>query len=382
MPVQEKVELRKGLKDVHFDRTETTFIDGKEGKLLYRGFNIHDLAEKSTFEETAYLLLYESLPNRSQLDQFDAELRAARQLPDELPSLIQGIKDAHPMDVLRTSVSAMSSLDPDVLDMSRDATLGKSIRLIATVPAIVAAHHRIRNGKQPIASDPALPHAANFLKMLFGEEPDPEDSRLIDKDLVLHAEHGVNASTFGARVAASTGADYYATITSAIAVLKGPKHGGAAEAVISMAQEIGSVENASQYVEDLLANGGRIMGFGHPVYKAVDPRSLHLKAEAEALARRKNEPRWFAILQAVTETEALKKRAKFGVNPNVDFWAGAVYSLLGIPDDLFVPLFAIGRMPGWTAHVLEQYSKRDILRPRLQYVGECDREYVPIEERG
>ena len=382
MPVQEKVELRKGLKDVHFDRTETTFIDGKEGKLLYRGFNIHDLAEKSTFEETAYLLLYGSLPSRSELDRFDAKLRAARQLPDELLSVIGSIQDAHPMDVLRTSVSAMSSLDPDILDMSRDGTLSKGIRLIAAVPVIVAAHHRIRSGEPPNASDPALPHAANFMKMLSGEEPDPKDSRLIDKDFVLHAEHGVNASTFAARVAASTGADYYAAITAAIAVLKGPKHGGAAEAVMTMAHDIGSVENAAQYVEGLLANGGRVMGFGHPVYKAVDPRSLHLKAEAEKLARRKDEPRWFSILQAVTETEALKRRAKLGINPNVDFWAGAVYSLLGIPDDLFVPLFAIGRMPGWTAHVLEQYSKRDVLRPRLQYVGECHRRYVPIEERG
>ncbi|MDP7578374.1 MAG: citrate/2-methylcitrate synthase [SAR202 cluster bacterium] len=383
MPIQEsKVEIRKGLKDVHFDRTKTAFIDGRSGTLLYRGFSIHDLAEKSTFEETSYLLLYGSLPNRAELDKFDTELKSARELPDELLSIIHGIKHAHPMDVLRTTVSAMSSLDPDVLNMSRNAVLEKGVRLIASVPSIVAAHYRIRNGDPPIASNPTLSHAANFLSMLFGTDPHAEDSRLIDKDLILHAEHGVNASTFAARVAASTSADYYATITAAISVLKGTKHGGAAEGVITMTQAIGSEENASEYVEKVIANGGRIMGFGHPVYKAVDPRSLHLKAEAEKLAHRKNEPRWFSILQAVTETEALKKRAKLGINPNVDFWAGAIYSLLDIPDDLFVPLFAIGRMPGWTAHVLEQYSKRDILRPRLEYTGEHDLLYVPIEERG
>ena len=383
MPIQKsKVELRKGLKDVHFDRTKTAFIDGKKGTLLYCGFNIHDLAEKSTFEETSYLLLYGSLPNRSELDKFDTELRSGRELPDDILRIIHEIKHAHPMDVLRTSVSAMSSLDHDVLNMSKDAVLKKGVRLIASVPSIVAAHHRIRNGDLPINPNPTLPHAANFLSMLFGIEPNMEDSRLVDKDFILHAEHGVNASTFAARVAASTSADYYSTITAAISVLKGIKHGGAAEGVINMTQAIGSEENAPQYVEQVLANGGRIMGFGHPVYKAVDPRSLHLKAEAEKLAHRKNEPRWFSILQAVTETKALKKRAKLGINPNVDFWAGAIYSLLGIPDDLFVPLFAIGRMPGWTAHVLEQYSKRDILRPRLEYVGEHDLPYVPIEKRG
>ena len=382
MTTETKVELRKGLRDVHFDRTETSYIDGKAGKLLYRGFNIHDLAEKSSFEETSYLLLHGALPTKSELGAFDAELRASRGLPTVVLDVIAATKNAHPMDVMRTATSAMSAADEgDITDLSREPTLRRGTRLTAALPAIVAAHHRLRTGQEPVPPDSRLPHAANFLNMLFGEPPRDDDAKLIDKDFVLHAEHGVNASTFGARVAASTGADYYATITAAISVLKGPKHGGAAEGVMKMAQEIGSVENAKAYVDDLLAGGGRVMGFGHPVYKTTDPRSVHMKAEARALADRMDQPKWFAILQAVTETEALKKRARLGTNPNVDFWAGAVYSLLGIPDDLFIPLFAIGRMPGWTAHVLEQYSKRDLLRPRLLYSGEHDREYVPVDDR-
>ena len=382
MALEETVELHKGLRDVHFDRTDTSFIDGAKGTLLYRGYNIHDLAENSTFEETSYLLLHGTLPTQAELSHFDDELRSERELPDELLRVIEATKDAHPMDVLRTAVSAMSSLDRDLSDLSPEATLPRGVRLTASVPTIVAAHHRVRSGMEVVTPDPELAHAANFLYMLFGNRPSHDEARLIDKDLILHAEHGVNASTFAARVAASTRADIYAAITAAIAALKGPLHGGAAEGVMKMAEGIGSVENAQRYVESVLGNGGRVMGFGHPVYKAVDPRSVHMKAEAKALGERKAQPKWFSILQAVTETEALKRRGKHGVNPNVDFWAGAVYSLLNIPDDLFIPVFAIGRMPGWTAHILEQYSRKDLLRPRLLYAGPMDQEYVPIEQRG
>ena len=382
MAVEEKVQLHKGFRDVHFDRTNISFIDGKEGTLLYRGYSIHDLAEKSTFEETSYLLLQGALPTRAELDGFDSELRSARELPDEVLRVIATTRDAHPMDVLRTAVSSMSALEQDLSDNSRVATLQRGVRLIASVPSIVAAHHRVRIDKEPVAPDPTLAHAANFLYMLFGGRPAPDEARLVDKDFILHAEHGVNASTFAARVAASTRADFYAAITAAISVLKGPLHGGAAEGVMKMAEGIGSVENAQRYVEGVLSNGGRVIGYGHPVYRAVDPRSLHMKAEAKALAERKAQPKWFSILQAVTETEALKRRERRGTHPNVDFWAGAVYSLLNIPDDLFIPLFAIGRMPGWTAHVMEQYTKKDLLRPRLLYSGPKDLEYVPLERRG
>ena len=381
MSVADKVELRKGLKDVYFDRSDTSFIDGKEGKLLYRGYNIHDLAERSTFEETSYLLLHGSLPGRAALDAFVAELKAGRSLPDGILQIIEIVKGAHPMDVLRTAVSAMSSYDHDASNTSRESVLHKAVKLTAATATIVAAHARIRDGNEPVAPHDGLDHAANFLYMLNGETPDPADARLIDKDLVLHAEHGVNASTFVARVAASTRADIYAAIAAAIAVLKGPKHGGAAEAVMKMAQEVGSEGNAESYVKDLLRRGQRVMGFGHPVYKVVDPRSVHLKEDARLLGERKGQPQWFSILQAVTEAPEMKRRARHGTHPNVDLWAGAVYSLLGISEDLFIPLFATGRMPGWATHVMDQYSKKDLIRPRLQYTGPMDLRYVPIDER-
>ena len=382
MAVEGGVELKKGLKDVYFDRSDSSFIDGKAGKLLYRGYNIHDLAEHSTFEETCYLILHGSLPTSSQLDEFDHQLRANRELRDRILGIVELTKLAHPMDVLRTAVSAMSSLDEAADDLTPEGILSRGIRLTASAPTIVAAHARIRDGKDVVQPKGDLSHAGNFLYMLFGQVPDAQDARVIDTDLILHAEHGVNASAFAARVAASTQADFYAAITAGIAVLKGPKHGGAAEAVMKMAQEIGSEDKAEDYVEAVLKNGRRIMGFGHPVYRAVDPRSIHLKAGAKALAKRRGQPKWFDILQAVTETEAMKKRAKLGHHPNVDFWAGALYSLLGISEDLFIPIFAMGRIPGWTAHVKEQYSKKDILRPRLLYTGPMDLEYVPIGERG
>ena len=381
MAAEEKVKLRKGLKDVYFDRSDTSFIDGKRGKLLYRGYDIHDLAEHSTFEETSYLLLHGSLPSSSELAQFGAQLRASRGLPEEVLQIIQIMRRAHPMDVLRTAVSAMSSVAAAASDISRESVLGKSISLTGAVATMVACHARIREGKEPVEPDEGMGHAANFLYMLFGEVPNPVDARLIDKDLVLHAEHGVNASTFAARIAGSTQADFYAAIVAALAVLKGPKHGGAAEAAMKMAQEVGSEDNAANYVAKLLNGGGRVAGFGHPVYKALDPRSVHLKSDAKALGERRGQPKWFSIIEAVANTDAMKRRAKLGIAPNVDLWSGAIYSLLGIPEDLFVPLFAMGRMPGWCTHILEQYSKRDILRPRLEYSGLMDREYVPIDQR-
>ena len=377
---EEKVELHRGLREVYIDRTQSSFIDGKIGKLLYRGYNIDDLAEKSTFEETIYLVMYGKLPTQSELDAFDVDLKANRSLPDEVIQIIELTKDSHPMDVLRTAVSALSAFDSEVSDNSTEATLRKGVRLTAKAPTIVTAHARIRDGKDPVAPNSNLSHAANFLYMLFDEIPEEVDAKLIDKDFVLHAEHGVNASSFGARVTASTQADLHCAITTGIGVLKGPAHGGAAEEVMKMALDIGDEENAEPYVKELLGSGGRVMGFGHRVYRAVDPRSIHLLDDAKALGERKGHPEWFSILQAVVKV--MEPYSRRGICQNVDFFSGAIYYLLDIPDDLFISIFAMGRFPGWTAQVVEQFENNILLRPRLQYTGPMDLEYVPIEQRG
>ena len=377
---EEKVQLHRGLREVYIDRSKSSFIDGNIGKLLYRGYNIDDLAVHSNFEETAYLVMYGKLPTQAQLDEFDAKLKAARLIPDEIVDIIKLTRNSHPMDVLRTAISALSAYDPDTEDNSTEATLRKGLRLTAQAPTIVATHARVRDGKDLIAPDSNLNQAANFLNMLFGELPEQVDSDLIDKDFVLHAEHGINASSFGARVAASTVADLHCAVTTGVAVLKGPSHGGAAEEVMKMAQEIGTEENAENYVRERLDSGGRIMGFGHRVYRAIDPRSVHLQDDAKALGERKGEPKWFSILQNVIE--AMKPYRRRGIYQNVDFFSGTIYYLLGIPDDLFISIFAMGRIPGWTAQVVEQFENNILLRPRLLYTGEMDVPYVPIGERG
>ena len=377
---EEKVQLHRGLREVYIDRSKSSFIDGNIGKLLYRGYNIDDLAVHSNFEETAYLVMYGKLPTQAQLDEFDATLKAARLIPDEIVDIIKLTRNSHPMDVLRTAISALSAYDPDTEDNSTEATLRKGLRLTAQAPTIVATHARVRDGKDLIAPDSNLNQAANFLNMLFGELPEQVDSDLIDKDFVLHAEHGINASSFGARVAASTVADLHCAVTTGVAVLKGPSHGGAAEEVMKMAQEIGTEENAENYVRKRLDSGGRIMGFGHRVYRAIDPRSVHLQEDAKALGERKGEPKWFSILQNVIE--AMEPYRRRGIYQNVDFFSGTIYYLLGIPDDLFISIFAMGRIPGWTAQVVEQFENNILLRPRLLYTGEMDVPYVPIGERG
>jgi len=376
---EENATLYRGLREVYIDRTTSSYIDGKAGKLYYRGFSIDDLAENCSFEETIYLVMIGELPTRGELSEFVSDLKASMELPEPIIDIIRITKDAHPMDVLRTAISALATFDPEVDDNSTEATLRKGTRLTAQAPTIVAAHSRIREGKDPIKPDPNLSIAANFLYMIFGEVPDPEDAKLIDKDFVLHAEHGLNASSFGARVSASTQADLHCAITTGISVLKGPSHGGAAESVMTMSLEIGSEDNAAEYVRNTLDNGGRIMGFGHRVYKAVDPRSLHLQDDLKALGERKGEPKWHSILQKVLEV--MQPYSRRGICQNVDFFSGAMYYLLGIPEDLFISIFAVGRIPGWTAQVVEQFENNILLRPRLQYVGELDREFIPIDKR-
>jgi citrate synthase len=375
----EATNISRGLKDIYIDRTESSFIDGDEGKLLYRGYSIHDLAEKSTFEETVYLLLYGELPTQNELQDFDSILRANRSIPDQVIDIIRITRDSHPMDVLRTAVSALSAYDPDVGDNSPEATLRKGIRLTAQAPTIVTTHARIKEGKDPVPPNHNLNHPTNFLYMLFGREPSDDEARLIEKDSVLHAEHGLNASAFAARVAASTGTDLHSAVVAGIATLKGPAHGGAAEEVMKFSLDIGDEDNAEPYTRKILESGGRIMGFGHRVYTVEDPRARHLQKDCEALGAKLGQPKWFRILSKVAEV--MQPYASRGICPNVDYWAGAVYHLLNIPQDYFISIFAMGRIPGWTAQVMEQYSNNILLRPRLLYEGPMDLEYIAIENR-
>jgi len=373
------VEIKRGLKDVYFAESEASFIDGNIGKLLYRGYNIDDMAKNASFEETVYLLLHSKLPTAKELADFDATLRANRALPRDVLQVIELVKAAHPMDVLRTAVSALAAFDPDTDNNSKEATLRKGVRLTAQAPTIITAHDRIRQGKPPVEPNSQLNHAANFPYMLFGKEPDPEEAKLLDLDFVLHAEHGSNASAFAARVTASTLADLHCAVTTGVATLKGPWHGGAAEAVMKMAIEIGTPERASEYARGLLESGGRIMGFGHRVYRAEDPRARHMRERSKWLAERKGEPRWFQILAELEK--AMQPYAAKGICVNVDFYAGSVYYLLGVPEDLFVPIFAMGRVPGWTLQVMEQYADNILIRPLTEYVGPMDVPFVPIQER-
>jgi citrate synthase len=375
----EAIKINRGLKGVYFDRSPCTFIDGKAGDLRYRGYSIHDLAERSTFEETAALLLLGELPDRAALAGFTDQLKAARTLPGAIYDIIRAIKTAHPMDVLRTAVSALAAFDPETADNSREATLRKGVRLTSQVPMIVAAHNHIRAGRNPVEPDPSLGHAANLLWILRGEKPSEDAARLIDRDLVLHAEHGSNASSFTARVVIGTDANLHAAVTAAVAALSGPAHGGAAEDVMKMAQEIGDPARAADYVRDKRKAGEAVTGFGHRVYRAEDPRARHMRAGVEKLSKEMGEPRWYEILQAVVK--AMAPYARHGVNVNVDFYSGVVYHLLGIPRDLFVPIFAIGRVPGWTVQALEQLENNILIRPLTLYTGPEPRPYVPIENR-
>ncbi len=375
----EAIKIHRGLKGVYFDRSPCTFIAGKAGDLRYRGYSIHDLAEHSSFEEAAWLLLKGELPTAAQLKSFDSELKVARQLPTQVVEIIRAIKAAHPMDVLRTAVSALAAFDAETADNSREATLRKGVRLTSQVAMIVAAHARIRAGQEPIAPDASLGHAANLLWMLTGKKPSADAAQLIDRDLILHAEHGSNASSFAARVVVGTEANLHAAITAAVAALSGPAHGGAAEDVMKMAEEIGEPSRAAAYVKEKRAAGVAVTGFGHRVYRAEDPRARHMRAGVERLSKEMGQPKWFEILQAVVA--AMAPYARHGVNVNVDFYSGVVYHLLGIKRDLFVPIFAIGRVPGWVVQVLEQLDNNILIRPLTLYSGPDARDYLPLEKR-
>jgi 2-methylcitrate synthase len=371
--------LARGLKDVVLDTTESSFIDGEEGILLYRGYSIHDLAQNSNFEEVCYLLLHGSLPKQADLDAFTKRLSSQRALAPEVIQVIRLVKDAHPMDVLRTAASAVAAFDPDVEDNSREANLRKSERLTAQFPTMVTAHHRIRNGLDPVAPREDLSHAANFLYMLEGKDPSPAAVEAMDLDFLLHAEHGANASAFAARVTASTLSDLHSSIVTAIGTLKGPLHGGAAEAVQKMTSEIGDPSNADAYIKRKLDAKERIMGFGHRVYRAEDPRARHMREKSRILGEQLGHSEWYQILTQVEKDMAPYQSR--GIFVNVDFYAGSVYALLGLPEDLFVPIFAIGRIPGWCIEILEQYDNNMLIRPLLKYVGPKGLPFVPLDKR-
>lgn len=375
MPVTQK---SAGLEGVIAASTELSFIDGEKGLLVYRGYDIHDLVEHTTFEEVVHLLWYGELPTAAQLEELDRRLKAERGLPAPvIEALRQMPSQAEPMDVLRTAVSLLGLYDPDQGDESRGANERKAIRLLAKTPTIVAAFDRLRNGREPLEPRNDLNHASNFLYMLRGTVPDEVAARTMDIALILHADHGLNASTFSARVTAATLSDMYSAATSAVGTLKGPLHGGANTGVMQTLLEIGSIENVEPWLKDALAQKKRIMGFGHRVYKTLDPRAIHLAKMSEALGREAGNLKWYEMSKKLQELMLQEK----GLNANVDFYSASTYYTMGIPLDIFTPIFAISRMSGWTAHILEQQANNRLIRPRAEYVGPMGLKVVPIEDR-
>ncbi|MCE8509605.1 citrate (Si)-synthase [Ruegeria pomeroyi] len=377
--MSDEVKINRGLVGVYFERSGVSHIDGSQGELSYRGYSIHDLATHSTFEEVAYLLIHGALPSVAELADFDARLKAARSLPPAAFDIIRSTKDGHPMDVLRTAVSALAALEPGSRAVSEEAFVENGIRLTSQIPMIVAAHEAIRNGRDPVTPDNSLSHAANWLWMLKGEKPSTDAARLADVDFILHAEHGSNASSFAARVTIGTEANLHGAIVTALSTLAGPAHGGAAEDVMKMVQEIGSPENAADYVKAKRKAREPVTGFGHRVYRTEDPRARHMRDGVRKLGEEMGAPEWYAILQAVVA--AMQPYARHGLNVNVDFYSGVIYQLHGIPMDLYVPIFAIGRVPGWIVQCIEQLRRNILIRPLTLYDGPDPRVYVPIGKR-
>lgn len=373
------VKINRGLKGIYFERSGVSHIDGTKGELSYRGYSIHDLAAHATFEEVCYLLIHGELPNSEQLNAFDAEMKANRAVPDAVLNIIDTCKDGHPMDVLRTAVSALATMDTGSQETGEEAFLRNGIKLTAQVPTLIAAHEALRNGRDPVAPDDSLSHAANWLWMLKGEKPSADAARLADVDFVLHAEHGSNASSFAARVTVGTEANLHGAVVTALATLAGPAHGGAAEDVMKMVTEIGTPDKAAEYVKTKRGNREAVTGFGHRVYRAEDPRARHMRDGVKKLGEEMGAPEWYEILQAVVE--AMKPYARHGLNVNVDFYSGVIYQLHGIPMDLYVPIFAIGRMPGWVIQCLEQQRGNILIRPLTLYNGPEMRDWLPIEAR-
>jgi citrate synthase len=347
--------------------------------LTYRGIDIDELALSASYEEVVYLLWFAKLPNRKELDEFCGQLRAGAAVPNEVfEAMARFPKNNHPMDGLRTAVSLLGLYDPDTADMSKEANLRKATRLTAQVPVLVAALSLLYNDRKPIAPREDLNIAANFIYMLTGKEPDDVATKAIDTALVLHADHELNASTFAARETVSTLSDMHSGVISAIATLKGPLHGGANEAVMRMLLEIGDYSKVDQFISDALSGKKKIMGFGHRVYKNGDPRAKHLRRMSEEIGKLKGETKWYEMSARIDDIVTKEK----GLLPNVDFYSASTYYMLGLPIDLFTPVFASSRISGWLAHIMEQYADNRLIRPRADYTGPVDQHYIPVEKRG
>lgn len=372
------VAQKPGLEDVIAGESEVCFIDGREGRLLYRGYDIHDLVANSTFEETMFLLWTGHLPTVTELSRFTAKLQAARELPHEVMQMLYSLpKSALPMEVLRTAVSMLSSFDlrPDAT--ARDAILDKAIFVTSRMPTIVGAFNNLRNGKTPFHPRNDLSHAANLLYLLRGTAPDEDEAKIMDAALIVHADHEFNASTFAARVTVGTLSDYYSAITSAVGTLKGPLHGGANQDVMNMLLHIGEIENVESYVRNQFTNKKKIPGFGHRVYKLEDPRAQFLRTFAYQLGEKKHMEKWAAMTRRIQDIVQSEK----SIYPNVDLYSASVYYALGIPVDMYTCIFAMSRVAGWTAHIIEQYQNNRLIRPASHYIGKTSMKYTPISER-
>jgi citrate synthase len=368
----------KGLQDIIAAETRISDIDGATGKLWYAGYSIDDLAEHSSFEETFFLLQNLRLPDRDELEEITERMALERETTGFIANLMPTLAEqTSPMSMLRTTVSAASAYDPDGWDNSADANYRKAIRLTSRIPTFIAYYDRIRNSLDPVEPNPKLPHAANFLYMLSGEEPSQEAARAFDVAFILYADHTMNASTFTARIVASTLSDMHSAVVAAIAALKGPLHGGANEQAMRMLEDIGEPEKTEQYIKDLFARHERVMGFGHRVYKTWDPRALILREMARDLADHSGDTRWFDISEEVQRVVLAEK----GLYPNVDFYAASLLHDVGLATDLFTPMFAAARAAGWTAHIREQYADNRLIRPDSEYIGPRDQVWVPVEER-
>lgn len=371
-------EFKAGLEEVVAGTSQLCDINGQKGELIYCGYNIHDLAENSTFEEVVFLLWHQRLPQKNELQELIADLEENSDIPHEIMDFLQRVAPRlSAMGMLRTFVSMLAHFDPEAGDRSRSANENKALRIVAKIPTLIAAFDRFRKGNHLVPPKKGQNLATRFLYQLTGKDPVPEAAKAMDVALVLHAEHGFNASTFAARVCASTLSDIYSSVTAAIAVLKGPLHGGANEEVIKMLRQIGHVSRVKEFIESELADRKRIFGFGHRIYKTMDPRAIHLMEMSQKLGKATGKLKWFDLS---VEIQRVMKELK-GLDPNVDFYSASLYETLGIPSDLFTAIFGMSRSSGWTAHILEQFKNNRLIRPQSEYTGPRNLKYVPIDKR-
>ncbi|MDB9301322.1 MULTISPECIES: citrate synthase [Halorubrum] len=377
-------ELKRGLEGVLVAESDLSYVDGEVGKLVYRGYDIEDLARGASYEEVLYLLWHGSLPTAAELDAFAADLAAEREVDDDVIETVRALADAgeRPMAALRTATSMLSAYDPDDEADAGEATLRQGRRITAKIPTVLAAFERVRQGEEPVAPDPDLSHAGNFLYMLTGTEPDDVSEETFDMALTLHADHGLNASTFTAMVIGSTMADVYSGVTGGIGALSGPLHGGANQDVMEVLHEVdASSKDPVQWVKDARDDGRRVPGFGHRVYKVKDPRANILEEKLRDLAESSGDTKWLDYTTAIEEYLTEQGLVEEGIAPNVDFYSGSVYDSLGIPVDMYTPIFAMSRVGGWIAHVAEYQEDNRLIRPRARYTGPEDSEFVPLDER-